>query len=347
MTENILHREPPALSAIIVIPGEFDSTRRLVRYLQQQTICDQLELVMVLPKKSTMTLGPELLAAFWGYQVIETGPFQTINQARAVGIRQAKAPVVVLTEDHCFPIPGWAEALVNAHRQPWAAVGPSFGLMNQHSYPVWAMFFLQYGRWIKPTPSGVMSDIAGHNSSYKKEILLSYGAELEKILEFEYALHQDLQRRGYQLYLESAAETFHVFIADRRTSLEANYVVGRLLAGTRANYLPKWKALLYCLTTPLLPPLRTYRVVKRIYSLGWQNKLLPGILPWLILYLLVTTWGEFNGYLFGIGYAQQKTLEFEARRQNFVTDQEKQRIWGETLIDLASLPTQPQVQHSS
>jgi hypothetical protein len=35
----------------------------------------------------------------------------------------ARAPIVALAEDHAFPAPGWAEALIAAHRDPWAAIG--------------------------------------------------------------------------------------------------------------------------------------------------------------------------------------------------------------------------------
>jgi hypothetical protein len=206
------------------------------------------------------------------------------------------------------------------------------------------MFFIQYAPWIKPTPGGVLPDIAGHNSSYKRDILLEYGSDLEKMLDFEYTLHQDLQRRGHQLFVETRAETFHVFMTDDSTCVEENYTIGRLLAATRARFQPGWKNIIYCLTTPLVPPLRTWRIVRQIYSLGWQRQLIPGILPWLIWFLIVEAWGEFMGYLFGIGYAQKRTLDFDFHRQRFVSDVEKQRIWGETLLDLTSLPTTPQPQ---
>ncbi len=112
---------------------------------------------------------------------------------------------------------------------------------------------------------------------------------------------------------------------------------------TRARFQPKWKTAIYWLTTPLVPPLRTWRIVKQIYELGWQRQLIPGILPWLFWYLIVEAWGEWMGYLFGIGYAQIRTLDFDFRRQRFVSDVEKQRIWGETLIDLTTLPTSPEI----
>jgi hypothetical protein len=333
----------PALSVIIAAPDDFQTVRQLVRYLAQQTIRDQIELVLVTSERSKMTLAAELLAHFWGHQVVEIGPFRSVNHARSAGIKMALAPVIVLTEDHCFPTPTWAEALLKAHQQPWAGVGPTFSLMNLHSHRGWAMFFIQYAPWMKPTPGGLVADIAGHNSSYKKDVLLQYGDRLEAMMDFEYALHQDLLGRGYQIYLESQAETAHVFMTDQRSCLEENFTIGRLLAATRARTLPGWKKIVYLVTTPLVPPLRLYRILKQIYKFGWQNKLLPGILPWLLWYLCVGAWGEFIGYVAGIGSAQQRTLDFDFRRQRFVSDKEKQRIWGEVLVDLKTLPSEPQI----
>jgi hypothetical protein len=323
MIEPAISQEPPALSVILATPDDYQSLRQLVRYLAQQTSRTQMELVLVTPEKSKMTLEAELFSPFWGYKVIETGPFRSVNHARSTGVRQASAPIVVLTEDHCFPAPNWAEALIAAHQQPWAGVGPTFGLMNLHTYRAWAMFFIQYAPWIKPTPGGVLPDIAGHNSSYKREILLEYGDDLEKMLDFEYTLHQDLQRRGHRLFVETKAETFHVFMTDDEACIEENYTIGRLLAATRARYQSKTKTLIYWFTTPLVPPLRTWRILRQIYGLNWQRRLLPGILPWLIWYLMVEAWGEFMGYLFGIGYAQVRTLDFDFRRQRFVSEIEK------------------------
>ena len=105
-----------------------------------------------------------------------------MNRARVAGIRKARAPLVVLLEDHSFPAEGWAEALIRAHAGPWSAVGPAVGLANLHCMKAWANYLIQYSPWMKPAQSGVIDDLPGHNSSYKKELLLGYGDDLESMM---------------------------------------------------------------------------------------------------------------------------------------------------------------------
>ena len=38
--------------------------------------------------------------------------------------------VVAFGEEHCFPEPGWAQALIDAHREDYAAVGPAMHNAN-------------------------------------------------------------------------------------------------------------------------------------------------------------------------------------------------------------------------
>ena len=128
----------PAISVVIATPDNFQTVRQLVRYLSMQTIKAQIELVFIAPSKAEIGIVEADLDGFHGFKTLETGPFKSLNQARVKGIIEAEAPVVVLTEDHCFPAPGWAEALVEAHKGRWAAVGPVIGLANIHCMKSWA-----------------------------------------------------------------------------------------------------------------------------------------------------------------------------------------------------------------
>jgi Glycosyl transferase family 2 len=331
----------PALSVVIATADGFETIRQLLRYLVRQTICKQIEIVFVTPRQSSLVIEPEAVQLFWGYQIIETGPFRSVNHARSTGIQHARATVVVLTEDHCFPMPNWAQALLEAHQGPWVGVGPVVGLANQQSLQVWASFFIQYAAWMKPSQGGRVADIPGHNSSYKKDILLQYGDRLEMMMDFEYVMHQDLQRRGYQLYTERRAEVYHLFMTEFRASQRENFTIGRLLAATRAHYLPAWKRLAYVMTTPLLPALRTWRILKEIWNFGWQKELLPGLLPWLLLGLSISASGELTGYLIGKGAAQRTTLDLDFHRDRFISEAERLRLFSAELIDFACQPVRP------
>jgi hypothetical protein len=109
---------------------------------------------------------------------------------------------VVLTEDHCYPEPGWAEALVAAYDDRTAVVGPVVAHANEGGVVAWADYLLGYGPWLDPTPGGDVAYLPGHNSSYRREALLDYEPELERWLEAESVLHWDLRDKGWRLVLE-------------------------------------------------------------------------------------------------------------------------------------------------
>ena len=116
----------PWLSAILVAAADFLSLERVLSHLAAQTLSDQIEIVLVGPESADARLAELNLGCFHGYQIVlMPGPEFSSADGYAAGIRQARAPVLVLCEDHSFPEPDWAGHLLRAHEQPWAAVGPS------------------------------------------------------------------------------------------------------------------------------------------------------------------------------------------------------------------------------
>ena len=117
---------------------------------------------------------------------------------------------MAIAETHAFPEPGWAEALIEAHHGPWAAVGPAIVNANPDSLISWANLFLDYGPWVELADGGPADDVPVHNSCFKRRVLLDYGRGLDEVLSTEHFLVQDLKARGHRLYMEPAARTAHL-----------------------------------------------------------------------------------------------------------------------------------------
>jgi hypothetical protein len=332
---------PLELSVIVVTPYGFPAIRTLLRYLAEQTIRDLMEIVIVAPSRRELDLDRNLLAAFGNFQVIEVGPINSLNSPRVAGIFAARAPIVALTEDHCFPAPDWAENLVRAHAGPWAAVGPTVSLANPQHYRAWTNYLLQYGPWVHPTKGGEIGDLPGHNSSYKRELLLAYGDRLVDLLAADTILHWDLRRRGHRLLLETRARVHHVYMTRFRPFVAENYYIGRQFAATRAR---RWSLPVragFVLGSPLIPLVRFARIVRRMRQFGWYDGLMPAILPSLTTALVVSAAGEFMGYTFGIGNAMSKTVDLDFQRDRFVSAEERRAIWGDSLVRFSSDPPSP------
>jgi hypothetical protein len=329
------------LSVIVVAPYGFEPMRRLIRYLAQQTIRERMEIVIVGPSRLDLRVDESALASFGGHQVIEAGPITALNDPRKAGILAARAPIVALTEDHCFPAADWAEALVKAHRGPWAAVGPAVGLANPQRYRAWTNYVLQYGPWAQPTTSGERDDLPGHNSSYKRALLVDYGDRLADLLVADTMLHWDLRERGHRLFLDSAARVSHVYMTRLSPFVRENYYIGRQFAAARRRRWSIVTRMAFVLGAPAIPVVRFIRILRRMRECGWLGALLPGILPSLSLALGVSAAGEFMGYAFGMGDAAMKTLDLDVRRDRFVHQDEREALWGETLTPFPPGPPTP------
>lgn len=302
----------PALSVIITTPDSYDTIRNLVAALRAQTARNALELVIVAPLASAVDAGIADLADFCCWRIVELGALRTVAQAKAAGIRCASAPVVVLTEDHSFPDPGWAQALIDAHRDNWAAVGPAMDNGNPESLISWADFIIGYGPWFDPPASAEVEELPGHNTSYKRGVLLEYGERLEALLGAETVLHQELRARGHRLYLEPAARTFHINFTRLPRWIPYLCYSGRVFAGERARNWPALRRAVYCGGAGLIPLVR----LKRLWPAIRRSRpgLMAGVLAPLLFALIIDSVGQGLGYALGAGHAAEKVAGLEFHR---------------------------------
>lgn len=316
----------PEMSVVIVTPDRYETIRKTMEHLRAQTVKDRLEIVIVAPSAEQLALGDSELNDFFQFRVVEVGEIRSIARAHAAGIRQASAPVVVLSEDHSFPEAGWAEALIERHRQPWAVVGPVVRNANPDSLMSWADFLLGYGAWLEPALGGEINYLPGHNSSYKRALLLDYNRELEAMLEAEFVLHGDLQAKGHRLYLEPAAKTAHLNFA--RLAPWTPYLVhaGRVFAAARARQWSLLRRLLYAGGAPLIPLVRLRRIRSEIRRPGRPADLWPRVLPALVVGLTLDAVGQVLGYALGAGNASRKLFRFEFHRDRYSSSGTGDRI---------------------
>lgn len=317
------------ISAIVLTPDNYVTIRRLMSFLCAQTARKQLEIVIVVPSAKELELDRSICADFAGVRVVEIGPMRSAAQARAIGVRAATAPIVVLTEDHSFPEPEWAEALLRTHQQGWAAVGPAIVIGNPRSSVSWANTLIEYEVWLDPAPAGVMPYLPGHNSSYKRDVLLQFGEELDILLEAETILHQRLREQGYQLYLEPAAKTRHWNYSRLGASIPLRFISGRLFAAFRARTWSLPHRLLYIVGAPLIPLVRFYRIWRNVRR---ARRKLPR--PWLVfvlvlLLLVFDAIGEMAGYALGAGDTSQRVTKVEFHRQRFMNEYDRQEFMKE------------------
>jgi len=316
----------PVMSIVLATPDNYETIRKTVKHLRTQTVRRQLELIIVAPSTSLLGLDQSDMNEFCRVRVVEVGQITSIGSANAKGIRRASAPIVALAEDHAYPAPGWAEALIAAHRHPWAAVGSAIRNPNDpQSTVAWADVLIGFGEYLAPVESRVVERVPGNNSSYKRALLLEYGSLLEAMMETETLIHQDLRKKGYQLYLESSAQVFHLNFERLPSFLAVKYLSGRVFGAARARGWSPFYRLFYACATPLIPLVR-YRRLRRCWDVIRQRYELPwGVIPLAWCGLLVSAIGEMIGCCFGAGRAVEKRAQFEFHRVPQLAKMQKPR----------------------
>jgi hypothetical protein len=258
-----------------------------------------------------MGVDEKELSVFHGYQFIELGTPFTNTRARAVGVRSAFAPLVYFLEDHSFPFPDWAEHIIASHRSGWAGVGTEIVNANPASFISWANLVMAFGCWMERQTEGTRDRIPAHNSSYRKDVLLKYGDDLESQLASENLMQDDLRARGYCFYLQPKARIAHLNISRFRSFLLEQYSGGRLFGASRCKAWPLPKRALFATAFPLIPLKRLIESLGLIRHAGMSKRLVPGILPALTVGLLVHSFGEAVGYVFGLGNADVISMRLE------------------------------------
>jgi glycosyltransferase involved in cell wall biosynthesis len=324
----------PEMSVVLVTPDDYETIRKTIKHLQAQTVREKLEIVIVAPSEKTLNLNESELQEFSRFRVVEVGEINSHARARAIGIRHATAPIVALTEDHSYPDPSWAEALIRAHEKPWAAVGPVMRNANPQCAISCANLLIEYGPWLDPAPSGKASHLPGHNSSYKREILLGYGPELESMLESESIMHWDLRSRGFEIYLEQAAKTNHMNISLLSSWTVVQFLNGRVFASARSKNWSPIRRAVYAGGFPLIPLIRLYRIILDIskqnglYNIGFLKKLRISLA--LVLGLVIDGVGQFVGYSLGAGDSEERLSKYEFHRYLHLSKSDKKiLIYGE------------------
>ena len=300
----------PALSVVIPMPRGFDAIRATVRSLEAQSSRDLLELVVVAPSTRALDLRQPELKWCRHIRVVESGTMTSLGAAYAAGVRGATAPVVAFAEDHSYPAPDWAKALIARHCEPWGAVGPVVANANPGNPFGDAAYYMGYGRWADVISPGEIDDVPGHNSSYKRSVLLDHSSELSALLEVETILHWRLRTMGYRLYLEPAARTNHHNPSSLVFLLKQSFHYGRLFAAARAREWPGGRRALYTAAAVLIPVVRLWRVVRQMRRTIGAGRL-ARVLPALVIGLIASAFGELIGYAWGPGGSKSRLFMLE------------------------------------
>ena len=312
--------------SVIVVTDRYRTIRRVLGRLNEQTVKDQLELIIVIPAGAREGDDEPSLEGFAGIRIVEIPTVHPMPVARAIGIRAASAPIVFLGETHSFPHPDFAELLIDAHRGDWDVVVPGLENANPESPWSWASFLMDYGTWYQTLPAGRIGGGPTWNVAYRKSVLVEADSRLEKGMEHGDDLAEWFASRGIRAYFEPRAKLDHANVSIAKWWLEQRYLCGLLVANARRKRWSGRKRLLYVVASPLIPAVILYRLRRPVKSLIAKGSLPAGAVAALVFGTVVRTAGEVVGYIRGApDQSQPRMDEYELHKLAF-TDMEKQAV---------------------
>ena len=224
----------------------------------------------------------------------------TVPELRARGILDARGEIVALLEDLCTFDCNWRKEIEKAYENPYSIVGGTVENFSGATALDWAVYLYDYGKYMLPVTSGVTDTLSGMNVSYKRELLDLLSDNYENGF-FEFFIHEELKRRGHQLYLMSSAVIFHNKNYNLKRISVQFYHQARSFAARRVVSFPLSKRFSFLLASLTLPILLPTRVVLRTVNKGRHFKELIKSVPFLLILMSVWAFGEFCGYLSGEG----------------------------------------------
>ncbi len=314
----------PLLSVVLVTPDTWTTLSTTLAALRAQTMRDRIEVVLVGPALEGIGVPDSEVACFAAVQKVAVPNMARMGQAYAEGVSASTGQLVALAEDHCFPVPDWAEALLRRHDQgDWAAVGPTMINGNPDSMASWTQFIVEYGNHSEVGEKGPRPELPGHNSCYRRDALLAYEPRLRWWLECETVMQWDMTRRGLRLYADPAVRAHHWNCSRFGATVRFAWLYPRVFAAYRATQLTWTGRAKLALLWPLIPFVRlrrTWPLMKQQLGLVRAFQLSPGVL----LNLLVSGVSEGLGYLDGVSDEWLgRCFVMEFHRDRFLRDGEE------------------------
>lgn len=302
----------PRLSAIVIAGPQRERAERALGAVLSQQPAEEVEALLV----DLAPAGTAPLRLPESVRVLRV-PGGGWGEARTAAVRAASGAYVAFLEDHCVPAPGWATAVIGAHDEGHDAVGYAFTSVNPQSYWSRSGLLTDYGLWIAPLPRGPARYLPSNNVSYRRKVLEGLEDELGTVFSIDFNLHEELRRRGHDLFHEPDALVAHENFERLSSLCRANHEFCRLLAANRAEA-EAWsrrRRLLYGAAAPVgAPALKLVRLARALRGRGHWRAFAVG-LPVILTTFAAAAAGESLGYLAGRGNSERAVLHWEVDAQ--------------------------------
>lgn len=293
----------------MVVGAQRDRGERVLRDLTAQTVRDRLDVVVVdirADRHPPLACPPELRCRT---VAVDAG---TPAAARLAGLEAASAPLVAYLEDHCYPAPGWAEAVLGGFATGAAAVGYGLAIANPEGVAPRIDGFSQVGALLYPEHDDRRTFLTAGNVAYRRDVLRGR----ESLIRNDFLLQQKIREGGGTLLQVAAAEVFHEHFSRWRDNLVATALAGRCLATARiqhGGWTRRRRAAAALAVLPIAPAKRTAGLARLLARRPDLRRMALPALPGVLAVFALAALSESAGYLFP-GCAESRLLHYEFDR---------------------------------
>lgn len=312
----------PRLTVALATIDDYATVEQVHLCLEEQTIRHDLEIQFICRSRDRLALPDGFERQYPDIVIIEGGADLLLNEARELGIREARSSYVLILEDHCLPWPDCLERMLERLEEGWSAVGPGFISGNHSSSLGIAANLLTYGEWMGYERGEKRAFIAGFNSAFPTRLLAERGDRLSADMVTPSTLQQSLAKDGHEFWFEPGAVMSHWESSTYRGVRQILMKNGRGMGMLRARGWSLPRKLLWTLASPLLMGYRFLRGANTWRRAGGPVLALFHLVPLSVLWTL----GELHGNWSGNRQAAIRgSSEVERNRQRFV-DGEREPI---------------------
>jgi hypothetical protein len=306
------------MTVVVVTGCQRHRAERNLACLLSQTALDSMEIVVT---DTTPYLGTLRGSEHASVRCLQRPDLNDVSSASAEAVRQARGEIIAFLEDHSYPSPGWAEAVIEAYNRPVAMVNYAFIDTEPQTYLSRSFLMTEYGRWMAPVRPGPILIAASNNISYRREVLLRFEDRLEDWLKVEYLMHRRIRELGGIVWLEPMAIVAHENWVRLTDGLRANAAMKRVTAGLLTSMRGRWRLprrFFYAAAMTIAPALHLWRLARSLWNRPslWLHFL--AALPVSVAVYCYASYYEALGYLFGPGHSREEFNRVElavARKQ--------------------------------
>jgi hypothetical protein len=301
----------PEISVVIVAGSNRRRGANALASVLRQAGIERAEVILI---DTALDRFPPLAgSAHPQVRVIQMGYEQHIGAMRIYAARVARAPLVAYLEEHALAMPGWLTGILAAFRQgEWAGVAGAVVPASPKPTVGTMVSMISFDGWTEEMVSRESDLMPGHNSAYRRDILLSLdnllslnnapaSDELEELAFIELNLQRRLRELGHKFYFDNRIKWIHLN-ENRIGSLFHDYFHWNVLFGqSRVQGRSSGYRVSRILTIPLILPVRVLKTLlqtRRRAGNDWT--LYARMLPVALLVHSISMLGLGVGYLGGL-----------------------------------------------